>query len=376
MISMKTFGFQQTARDTDTHARTGIVTTPHGSFETPVFMPVGTQGAMKGITPRDVEDTGAEIILGNAYHLYIRPGITIIQKFGGLHRFMGWNKPILTDSGGFQVFSLTRLREITEEGALFHSHVDGARIFLTPEKVIEIQEAIGSDIAMIFDECPPPTKDRQVIQNSLDVTVRWARRAKAHHRREGQALFGIIQGGTFLDLRKESLEKTVEIGFDGYALGGLCVGETKEETLAVMHPTVPALPEDKPRYLMGIGTPVDFLEGIAAGADMFDCVTPTRYGRNGSAFTPHGLVVVRNAKYAEDECPLSEDCGCYTCRQFSRAYLRHLFNADEMLGPQLVSLHNIHFFVNFVKTLRQKIREGGFSRYKREFVEQFEENSR
>lgn len=372
----RSFGFEQTSVDASSRARTGVVHTAHGSFETPVFMPVGTQGTVKGITPRDVEETGAEIILGNAYHLYIRPGIDIIQKFGGLHRFMHWNKPILTDSGGFQVFSLTRLREITEEGAVFQSHVDGTRISLTPEKVIEIQEAIGSDIAMIFDECPPPTKDRDVIRKSLEVTLRWAQRAKVHRKRPDQALFGIIQGGTFLDLRRESLERTVEIGFDGYALGGLCVGETKQETLAVFESTLPLLPQDKPRYLMGIGTPLDFLEGIACGADMFDCVTPTRYGRNGSAFTGSGLVVVRNAKYAEDEKPLSEGCGCYTCRHFSRAYLRHLFNAEEMLGPQLVSIHNIYFFVNFVKEIRQSIREGTFSRFKKEFIEQFQENSR
>jgi len=370
------FGFEVTSRDPKSHARTGIVQTTHGSFETPVFMPVGTQGTVKGIAPRDVEETGAEIILGNTYHLYIRPGIDIIQKFGGLHRFMGWNKPILTDSGGFQVFSLSRLREITEEGAVFQSHVDGTRIFLTPEKVIEIQEVIGSDIAMIFDECPPPTKDRDVIRKSLEVTLRWAQRAKAHRKRPDQALFGIVQGGTFLDLRQESLERTVELGFDGYAMGGLAVGETKMETLAVFDAMIHQLPENKPRYLMGIGTPVDFLEGIAAGADMFDCVTPTRYGRNGSAFTERGLVVVRNAKYAEDANPLSEGCGCYTCRTFSRGYLRHLFNADEMLGPQLVSIHNIYFFVNFVKKLRSEIRAGRFTEYKKEFIKQFEENSR
>ncbi len=370
------FGFEVTSRDPNTHARTGIVHTAHGSFETPVFMPVGTQGTVKGITPRDVEETGAEIILGNTYHLYIRPGIDIIRKFGGLHRFMGWNKPILTDSGGFQVFSLSRLREITEEGAVFQSHVDGARICLTPEKVIEIQEAIGSDIAMIFDECPPPTKDREIIRKSLEVTLRWSKRAQAHRKRPDQALFGIVQGGTFMDLRLESLERTVEMGFDGYALGGLAVGETKQETIAVFEAMIHKLPENKPRYLMGIGTPVDFLEGVAAGADMFDCVTPTRYGRNGSAFTERGLVVVRNAKYAEDEKPLTEGCGCYTCTHFSRAYLRHLFNADEMLGPQLVSIHNIYFFVNFVRGLRAEIRAGRFAQYKKEFIKQFEESSR
>lgn len=376
MNSSTVFKFEVTAQDPESHARTGIVHTAHGVFETPVFMPVGTQGTVKGITPRDVAETGTEIILGNTYHLYIRPGIDIIQKFGGLHRFMGWDKPILTDSGGFQVFSLSRLREITEEGAVFQSHIDGARIFLSPEKVIEIQEVIGSDIAMIFDECPPPTKDREVIRKSLEVTLRWAERAKRHRKRPDQALFGIVQGGTFLDLRHESLERTVEIGFDGYALGGLAVGEAKEETIAVFEAMIHKLPQNKPRYLMGIGTPVDFLEGIASGADMFDCVTPTRYGRNGSAFTASGLVVVRNARYAVDERPLSEGCGCYTCLNFSRAYLRHLFNSDEMLGPQLVSIHNIYFFVNFVKGLRSEIRAGSFMRYKKDFIKQFEENSR
>ena len=368
----KIFGFEVTARDTSCGARTGRVTTAHGTFETPVFMPVGTQGTVKALTPRDLQEAGAEIILSNTYHLYIRPGMDIIKPFGGLHRFMGWPGPILTDSGGFQVFSLSRLREITEEGARFNSYFDGVEIFLTPEKVMEIQEAIGSDIAMIFDECPPPTKDRKRIQESLELTLRWAVRAKKHHKLETQALFGIVQGGIFEDLRKESLARTVEIGFDGYALGGLAVGEAKEDTIFIYDRILPLLPEEKPRYLMGIGTPLDFLESIQRGADMFDCVNPTRYGRNGAAFTSTGMIVVRNGKYAKDESPLQPGCECYACRNFSRSYLRHLFNAEEMLGPQMVSYHNVYFFVNFVKQIRGKIREGKFLDFKKDFINNFD----
>ena len=372
----KVFGFEVTAKDTKTEARVGVMRTAHGTFETPVFMPVGTQGTVKALTPKDLEEAGAEIILANAYHLYIRPGIDIIRKFGGLHRFMGWSGPILTDSGGYQVFSLSRTRKISEEGVAFHSHFDGQEIFLTPEKVIEIQEAMASDIAMVFDECPPATKDRKKIKESLELTLRWSGRAKKHRRRESQALFGIVQGGVFEDLRRESLERTVEMAFDGYALGGLCVGEEKQEMLAVLDAVLPEMPEAKPRYLMGVGTPLDFLESIERGADLFDCVNPTRYGRTGAAFTPRGLVVVKNTKYRKDESPLAEDCGCYTCRNFSRGYLRHLFNAQEMLGPQLVSIHNVYFFVNFLKTIREKIREGKFADFKRDFLNRFDFESR
>ncbi|MCB9800026.1 MAG: tRNA guanosine(34) transglycosylase Tgt [Candidatus Omnitrophica bacterium] len=377
--------FEVTHEDKETHARTGRVTTPHGSFETPVFMPVGTQGTVKTLTPKDLSDCGAEIILGNTYHLYVRPGMEIIQQFKGLHPFMAWQKPVLTDSGGYQVFSLSRLRKITEEGVSFHSHADGREIFLSPELVMEIQQTIGSDIAMIFDDCPPPTKDEKRVRDSLEITLRWALRAKKHHQARlsgaacnnpGQALFGIVQGGSFLNLRKESLERTVEIGFDGYALGGLCVGENKEETQAVFEQICPMLPREKPRYLMGIGTPLDFLEGVAGGADMFDCVNPTRYGRNGTAFTSKGLIVVRNGKYAADEQPLDETCDCYVCTHFSRAYLRHLFNASEILGPKLVSWHNVHFFVNFVKAIRQSIKENRFSEFRKNFINQFDLNCR
>ncbi len=373
---LKPTAFSVECRDSKSAARVGSYSTAHGTFETPVFMPVGTQGTVKALTPKDLHESGAEIILANTYHLYIRPGIDIIQAFGGLHRFMGWDKPILTDSGGFQVFSLSRLRRITEEGASFHSYFDGREIFLSPEKVMDIQAALNSDIAMIFDECPPPTKDRKKIRESLELTLRWADRAKRHHRLEHQALFGIVQGGTFVDLRLESLERTAEIGFDGYALGGLCVGESKDETGEILKNVMPLMPEDKPRYLMGVGTPVDFLEGVAHGADLFDCVNPTRYGRTGAAFTLKGLVVCRNAKYRFDEKPVEEGCGCYTCTNFSRAYIRHLFNADEMLGPQLLSIHNVYFFVNFVKEIRRQIRLGTFLEFKENFLKQFDSECR
>ncbi len=372
----KIFNFDVTARDPATNARTGKIATAHGTFETPVFMPVGTQGTVKALTPRDLQEAGATILLANSYHLYIRPGIDIIRQAGGLHRFMGWPGPILTDSGGYQVFSLSRLRKISEDGVRFHSHFDGQEIFLTPEKVIEIQEAIGSDIAMIFDECPPATKDWDKIKESLELTLRWSERAKQHHRCESQALFGIVQGGVFEDLRRESLERTLALDFDGIALGGLCVGESKQETLAVLDWTLPEIPEGTPRYLMGVGTPINFLEAVERGADLFDCVNPTRYGRNGAAFTAPGLLVIRNAKYQQDMNPIDEKCACYTCRNFSRAYLRHLCNTEEMLGPQLLSLHNVHFFVNFLKTIREKIVEGTFLAFKKDFMNNFDPECR
>lgn len=367
-----TFGFDVQTRDTQTSARTGIVHTAHGSFHTPIFMPVGTQGTVKGLAPRDLEEIGAEIVLSNAYHLFIRPGVETIQKAGGLHAFMGWTKAILTDSGGYQIFSLSRLRKVTEEGVTFQSHFDGREIFLSPEEIIEAEEALGSDIAMILDECPPYSRDRKKIQDSLELTIKWAKRAKAHRRREEQALFGIVQGGVFLDLRRESLERTVEIGFDGYALGGVFVGESREESLAILAEMGRQMPAERPRYLMGAGTPLELLEAVASGLDMFDCVTPTRYGRNGSAFTRKGLVVVRNAKYNRDFQPLEPTCRCYTCQNFSRSYLQHLFNCQEMLGPQLVSLHNIYFFVDLMKTVAREIEAGNFSTFKTDFESSFD----
>ncbi len=370
------FGFEVLHEDKHTHARVGKIRTAHGVIETPVFMPVGTQAAVKAVTPRDLHEAGAEIILSNTYHLYIRPGIDIIKSFGGLHHFMGWNAPILTDSGGFQVFSLSRMREITEEGARFRSHFDGKEVFLSPEKVVEIQEAIGSDISMVFDECPPPTPDKERIKKSLELTLRWAARAKKHHKLKSQALFGIVQGGFFPDLRLESLERTVEIGFDGYALGGLCVGEAKPDTITIFDSVIPKMPKDKPRYMMGIGTPLDFVESIERGADMFDCVNPTRYGRNGAAFTAKGMVVARNSKYQYEDKPIEEGCGCYACLHFSRGYIRHLTNVEEMLGGQLLSIHNIYFFVQFVKKIREHIRAGTFKEFKKNFINQFDPTSR
>lgn len=370
------FQFEVGIQDSETRARTGIVRTPHGSFLTPAFMPVGTQGTVKGLSPRDLEGVGAEILLANAYHLFVRPGIEIIQEAGGLHRFMGWRGPILTDSGGYQVFSLSRLRKVTEEGVSFQSHFDGREIFLTPERVIEIQEALGSDIAMIFDECPPYSQDRNLIKNSLDLTVKWAKRAKASQVRPDQALFGIIQGGIFEDLRRESLEKTVELDFQGYALGGLFVGEPREETLKILDRISPAMPAERARYVMGAGTPLELLEAVSSGIDLFDCVNPTRYGRNGSAFTRKGLVVIRNGKYNRDLQPIDETCPCYTCQNFSRSYLRHLFNCQEMLGPQLVSLHNVFFFLELMRQIRREIEAGTFSSFKKNFEAQFDPNHR
>ncbi|OQA56577.1 MAG: Queuine tRNA-ribosyltransferase [Candidatus Omnitrophica bacterium ADurb.Bin277] len=373
---MKKFGFKLLGKDTKCNARIGRVTTAHGVFETPVFMPVGTQGSVKALTPRDVKDAGAEIVLSNAYHLYIRPGSDLVKKLGGLHKFMGWNGPILTDSGGYQVFSLSKLRNITEDGVTFNSHFDGRQIHLTPEKVIEIQEALGSDIAMIFDECPAASKDKYLIEKAVNITLRWAKRAKKRHRLKSQALFGIIQGGTFKDLRKRSLEETLAIGFDGYALGGLSVGEPKPEMLECLSEILPQMPADQPRYLMGVGTPLDFFEAVERGADMFDCVNPTRYGRNGTAFTRDGLVVVRNGKYQKDPAPIQKGCDCYACRNFSRAYLRHLVNSHEILGAQLITLHNVHFFVNLVKSMREHIRQGSFLRFKKAFFNRFDTEQR
>ncbi len=370
------FTFRVTKQDPHSHARTSVVETAHGTFNTPTFMPVGTQGTVKGLTPRDLEGLGAEIILSNAYHLFVRPGIEIIQEAGGLHRFMGWSGPILTDSGGYQIFSLSRLRKLTEEGVEFRSHFDGRVLFLTPEKVIEIEEALGSDIAMVLDECPPYTEDKKVIRDSMVLTLEWARRSKQSHRREDQALFGIIQGGIFEELRKESLERTAEMDFPGYALGGLFVGEPKEESFKILRSLGPALPENRPRYVMGAGTPLELLEAVSSGIDLFDCVNPTRYGRNGSAFTSKGLVVLRNAKYNRDFQPIDEACRCYTCRNFSRSYLRHLFNCQEMLGPQLVSLHNVFFFLDFMKRIRCEVEAGTLASFKRNFRNQFDPDQR
>lgn len=359
-------------KDTRTKARRGIVHTPHGDIQTPVFMPVGTQATVKAMRPEQVEEMGANIILSNTYHLYLRPGHDIVREAGGLHKFMNWNKAILTDSGGFQVFSLGKLRKITEEGVRFQSHIDGSRHMLTPEKAIEIQNALGSDIMMAFDECTPYPADRKYVKDSLERTTRWLKRCKdAHHDWEKQSLFGIMQGGMYKDLRKQSAEEIVELDLPGYAIGGLSVGEPKELMLDMLDDCVDYLPEEKARYLMGVGTPDYLFEGVERGIDMFDCVLPTRIARHGLCMTSHGRVNIKNAKYERDFSPLDHECDCYTCRNYSKAYLRHLFKADEMLSAMLLSNHNIHFLLKMMENIRSAIEEDRFLEYKKEFYDKY-----
>ncbi len=358
--------------DKRTGARRGIVHTPHGDIQTPVFMPVGTQATVKAVFPEQVKEMGAEIILSNTYHLYLRPGHELVKEAGGLHKFMNWDRAILTDSGGFQVFSLGKLRKITEEGVKFSSHIDGSKHMLTPEKAMEIQNALGSDIMMAFDECAPYPADRTYVKNSLERTTRWLKRCKdAHKNVENQSLFGIMQGGMYKDLRKQSAEEIVELDLPGYAIGGLSVGEPKEIMLDVLDDCVDYLPKDKPRYLMGVGTPDYLFEGVERGIDMFDCVLPTRIARHGLAMTHDGRVNIKNAKYERDFSPLDLSCDCYTCRNYSKAYLRHLFKADEMLSAMLLSHHNLHFLVNMMKNIRKAIEEDRFLEYKQEFYDRY-----
>ncbi len=367
------FKFELLKKDKASAARRGRIETPHGIIETPVFMPVGTQGTVKGLTPEEIKRTGASIILGNTYHLYLRPGHELVRDLGGLHRFMGWDGPILTDSGGFQVFSLGKMRKITEEGVRFQSHIDGAYHVITPESSIAIQEALGADIIMVFDECPPYPAEESYVKDSLDLTLRWAKRCKAVKKNDAQALFGIVQGGVFPDLRRRSAEETIEIGFDGYALGGLSVGEPKEEMLAMLEETAPLLPEEKPRYLMGVGTPEDLVEGVARGIDMFDCVMPTRNARNGSLFTSSGKLTIKNSRFERDASPIDEECACYTCRNFSRAYLRHLFMAKEILSSVLNTIHNVHYYLSLMAEIRASIEEGRFEELRKDFYRTREE---
>jgi queuine tRNA-ribosyltransferase len=354
--------FQLAARDGA--ARAGVLTTPHGDVLTPVFMPVGTQATVKGLTADMVRDAGAQIILGNTYHLALRPGDQLIADLGGLHTFMGWDRPILTDSGGFQVFSLASQVKITDHGAKFKSHIDGSPLELTPERAVEIQQNLGSDIAMVLDECPPADGSPETIRNAVRRSVLWAERCKRHHTRPDQGQFAIVQGGLNLGLREECARELAAMDFPGYALGGFSVGETPE----AMHAALPAcagfLPEHKPRYLMGVGRPEDLLAGVAAGIDMFDCVMPTRNGRNALAFTADGPVRLRNARHRRDPAPLESGCPCYGCRTASRAYLHHLFAADEMLGPTLVSLHNITFYLGLMAQARRAILERRFESFR------------
>jgi len=349
-------------------ARLGRLHTPHGVIDTPIFMPVGTQATVKAMTPEELEDMEAQIILSNTYHLFLRPGHELVEKAGGLHKFMNWHHPILTDSGGFQVFSLGDLRKITEEGVEFRSHLDGAKHFLSPERAIEIENALGADIIMAFDECAPYPAERDYVKKSLERTSRWAARCKeAHKKPDQQALFGIVQGGMYPDLRKQSAEEITAIGFPGYAIGGLSVGEPKPIMYEILEQTTPYLPEDKPRYLMGVGSPDDLLEGVLRGVDMFDCVLPTRIARNGTAMTSVGKVVIKNAKYYDDFSPLDPNCGCYTCRNYTKAYLRHLYKADEILSSRLMTYHNLFFLIELMKNVRQAIMDDRLLDFKDEF---------
>lgn len=365
----------------DGNSRAGLLTTRRGEIETPVFMPVGTQGALKGVRFEWLEaEMDARIILGNTYHLWLRPGIEIIRKLGGLHSFNSWKRPILTDSGGFQVFSLTKLRKLTEQGVTFQSHLDGSEQFLSPEVSMEIQHALNSEIVMVFDECPPGNAGHEATKTSLELTARWAARSKkalselpagaaAPGLSGRQALFGIIQGAGHLDLRDESLARTVEIGFDGYAIGGLSVGEEKSVMYDVLAHTAPKMPQDSPRYLMGVGTPEDILEAVSHGVDMFDCVLPTRNGRTGTAFTSLGKVNIRNARYADDDTALDPDCACSVCRRYSRAYLRHLYQAGEMNAAIMLSHHNVYFFLDLMKKVRAAISGKRFDAFRNQVLE-------
>jgi queuine tRNA-ribosyltransferase len=352
------FRFEILVRDSRTQARLGHLTTPHGEFTTPVFMPVGTQASVKTVTPEELLDCHVEVVLANTYHLYLRPTHTLIRDLGGLHRFMHWERPILTDSGGFQVYSLAGLRKLTEEGVLFQSHLNGSRHMLTPEKAVEIQQILGSDIAMVLDECVPYPATHEYALSSQELTTRWARRAKATHRGTEQALFGIVQGGMYADLREKSAHELVELDFDGYALGGFSVGETKRLMDDLIERTAACLPEEKPRYLMGVGTPADLLRCVKLGVDMFDCVMPTRNARNGCLFTRQGKLIIKNARYAQDTRPVDAQCGCYTCQHYSRAYLRHLFVSEEILGPRLNTIHNLHYYMDVIHKIRAAIVEG------------------
>ena len=351
----------------DGNARLGSVTTPRGTIETPIFMPVGTQATVKAMTPEELKAIGAQIILANTYHLYIRPGHELVRRLGGLHRFMNWGRPILTDSGGFQVFSLNELRKISEEGVKFRSHLDGSYHFISPEDAIAIQEALGSDIAMCFDECTPYPATHDYARRSMEMTTRWARRCKEAKTREDQALFGIVQGGMYRDLRERSAAELQEIGFDGYAVGGLSVGEEKELMHEVMEYAAPLLPADRPRYVMGIGAPEDLIEAVHHGFDMFDCVMPTRNARNGMLFTSFGRVNIKGAAYAEDNGPLDPECDCYVCRNYSRAYLRHLYRAGEILSSRLNTYHNLYYYLSLMAKARTAIAEGRFAAFRREF---------
>ncbi|HRW11608.1 MAG TPA: tRNA guanosine(34) transglycosylase Tgt [Syntrophomonas sp.] len=363
--------FQIIRRDSGSAARTGQLTTSHGVFATPIFMPVGTQATVKAMTPEMLTEVGAGIVLSNTYHLYLRPGAGLVEKAGGLHRFMNWPRGILTDSGGFQVFSLKGLRRISDEGVLFHSHIDGSRHFLSPEIVMDIEQKLGADIAMCFDECAPFPCSYEEAAQAVDRTTLWARRCRENHSRSDQALFGIVQGNIFADLREKSAAEIVALDFPGYAIGGLSVGEPKADMYRILDLTEDLLPKNKPRYLMGVGAPEDLLEGVKRGVDMFDCVLPTRIARHGTAFSRRGKVVVRNATYAEDFTPLDPNCNCQVCKNYSRAYLRHLVKAEEILAHILLSYHNIYFLLKLMQDIREAIDSNTFNLFYQQFYENY-----
>lgn len=362
--------FTLLATDPSSKARRGRLETRHGVIETPVFMPVGTQGTVKSVAPWELTDLGAQIILGNTYHLFVRPGMEVMRHFGGLHEFMQWRGPILTDSGGFQVFSLSKLRKITEDGVHFQNHLDGSPMFLGPREAMETQATLGSDICMLFDECPPYPCERDYAAKSLALTLRWAARCKEVP--TPGLKFGIVQGATFPDLRRESAEALVQLGFDGYAVGGVSVGEPEPEMMAAIESAEPWLPADRARYAMGLGTPPQMVEMVARGIDMFDCVLPTRIARNGTAFTERGTINLKNAPFIFDKGPIEDGCTCPACRQFSRGYLRHLVKAEEILGLRLITLHNLHFYLHLMTRIRAAIEAGTFTEFRRTFVANYQ----
>lgn len=364
--------FELIKESTQCKARLGRITTPHGTIDTPIFMPVGTRATVKTMQPKELVDLGAQIILSNTYHLFLRPGMDIIKGAGGLHRFMNWNKPILTDSGGFQVFSLAEMRKITEEGVRFRSHIDGSLQFLSPEKSMEIQHDLGSDIIMAFDECAPYPSSYEYIKDSMERTTRWAKRCKEYHeKRSDQALFGIVQGGMYHDLRKKSAEDLVALDFPGYAIGGLSVGEPLDLMNEILDDVVDYLPKEKPRYLMGVGSPDYLFEAVERGIDMADCVLPTRIARNGTLMTSNGRLVIKNAAYKNDFSPPDENCSCEVCQNYSRAYIRHLFNMDEILGLRLASIHNLYFLLHLMEDIRNSIREDRYLEFKSDFYHKY-----
>ena len=362
---IRTEAFEIKAKDAQTHARTGVLRTAHGVIETPVFMPVGTQATVKALEPRDLRANGATVILGNTYHLMLRPGADLVAELGGLHAFMGWDGPILTDSGGFQVFSLAKMRKLTPNGCEFSSHLDGHRVFLGPTESMEVQRLLASDIAMVFDECLPWPCDRPRAEKSVETTIRWAAESLAAPHAPGQLVFGIVQGGVYADIRRHCAEELTRLPFDGFAVGGVSVGEPEETMYAAVEASVPFLPEDKPRYVMGLGVLSQMTECVARGIDMFDCVIPTRVARHGTAITRHGNVAIKAAKWARDPGPVEEGCDCYCCQNFSRAYVRHLLHAGEILGVRLLTIHNVHRLCAFMREMREAIAAGTFSEFRR-----------